>query len=145
MMKIGILIIFRNDEKVIQVQRIIELFSNTQKLNVCFVNNGSTDGTLELLREIKEEATTPISIIDVKKNRGYQAAIKAGIRYITNTKDLSYILCLEQFSLKDIATLDKVFRIIQQEKAIVVDLFSKTKCMIHKNVFSLHSVLEKAS
>lgn len=145
MMKIGILIIFRNDEKIIQVQQFIELFSNKQKLNICFVNNSSADNTLALLEEIKEEATIPISIIDVKKNRGHHAAIKAGVRYLTSSKELTYILCLQNFTAKDIVTLKKVFYVIQQEKDIVQDLFSKTKRLVHKNVLSLDGILEKAS
>ncbi|WP_420571122.1 glycosyltransferase [Kordia sp.] len=144
-MKIGILIIFRNDEKIIQVQRFIELFADKQKLNVCFVNNGSTDKTLESLHEIKEESNISISIIDVKKNRGHQAAIKAGTRYLTSKNELPYILCLKQYTSKDFLTLEKVFRMIQQENAIVKELFLQTKKLTYKNVFSLDGILEKAS
>ena len=144
-MKIGILIVFRNDEKVIDTKKFTKLFTDNNKLHVCFVNNGSTDKTLELLKEIKEEATIPISIIDVKKNRGHHTAIKAGVRYLTSENDLPYILCLQKYLSNDFITLDKVFRMVQQEKGIVMNLFKKTKRMIHKNVFSLRGVLEKAS
>ena len=144
-MKIGILIIFRNDEKQIDVQKFIELFTEKNKLSICFVNNGSTDNTFELLKEIKEESTDSISLIDVKKNRGHHAAIKAGVRYLTSKNDLPYILCLQNFTSKDFLMLEKGIRIIQQEKEIVQDLFSKTKQLTHKNVFSLYEILEKAS
>lgn len=144
-MKIGILIVFRNDERAIKVQQFIELFAEKTKLNVCFVNNGSTDNTFELLKEIQEESNIPISIIDVKKNRGHHTAIKAGVRYLTSKNDLPYILCLPKYTSEDFSKLEKVFHIIQQEKNIVMDLFKKTKRMIHKNVFSLHGILEKAS
>ncbi|WP_430411068.1 glycosyltransferase [Kordia sp.] len=144
-MKIGILIVFRNDESAIEVQRFIQLFVKKTKLNVCFVNNGSTDETLDLLKEIKEETAIPISIIDVKKDRGHQAAIKAGVRYLTSKNDLPYILCLKKYTSKDIKVLESVFQIIQQEKGIVMNLFKKAKRMLHKNVFSLYGILEKAS
>jgi glycosyltransferase involved in cell wall biosynthesis len=143
-MTIGILIIFRNDEDTIDVQKFTELFAEKKKVTICLVNNGSTDATLTVLKEIQEEATIPISIIDIKKNRGYNAAMKAGVRYLTSTKDLPYILCLQKFTSKDITTLDKVFRIIQQEKNVVTDLFSKSKRLAHKNVFSLQGILETA-
>jgi len=143
-MKIGILIIFRNDESTIDVQKFINLFTEKKNISVCFVNNSSTDNTLELLKEIQEEISLPMSIIDVKKNRGHNAAIKAGIRYLTSTNDLPYILCLQKFTTKDIATLEKAFRIIQQEKEIVKDLFSKTQHFAFKNVFSLQEILEVA-
>ncbi len=144
-MKIGILIIFRNDERVIEVQKFIELFSEETKLNVCFVNNGSTDKTFKLLKEIKEESSIQISIIDVKKDRGHHTAIKAGVRYLTSKNDLPYILCLSNYTSNDFTTLKKVFHIIQQEKDIAKVLVKNTKRMIYKNVFSLHEILEKAS
>ncbi len=143
-MKIGILIVFRNDESIIEVQKFIELLTEKNKLAVCFVNNGSTDGTLKLLKEIQEEVSIPISIIDVKKSRGHNAAIKAGIRYLTSKDDLPYTLCLQKYTSQDFSTLKKVFRIITQEKGVVKDLFKKTKRMIHKNVFSLSSILDTA-
>jgi glycosyltransferase involved in cell wall biosynthesis len=141
-MKIGMLIIFRNDAPTIDVQKFIELFDEKKNLNVCFVNNSSTDHTLKLLREIQEDVNIPISIIDVKKNRGQHAAIKAGIRYVNSIDNVPYILCLQAFSKEAFSTLNKVFRLIQQDKEIVTALFSKTECLAHKNVFSLHDVLE---
>ncbi len=144
-MKIGILIVFRNDESKIEVPQFSKLFAETTKLNVCLVNNGSTDNTLKLLKEIQEESSATISIIDVKKNRGHNAAIKAGVRYLKSIEEFSYILCLQKYSTKDFIILEKVFTIVQQEKDIVKSLFTKTKQFIHKNVFSLHGVLEKAS
>lgn len=143
-MKIGILIVFRNDESIIEVQKFTELFAEKNKFTVCFVNNGSTDSTLELLKEIKEEVSIPISIIDVKKSRGHNAAIKAGVRYLKSKDDLPYTLCLQQYTSQDFSTLKKVFRIITQEKGVVKDLFKRTKRMIHKNVFSLRGVLNTA-
>ena len=144
MMKIGILIIFRNDENTIDTQKFINLFSEKKNVTVCFVNNSSTDNTLHLLREIQEEVPLPISIIDVKKNRGHNAAIKAGVRYLKSTKDLPHIVCMETFSQKDMITLEKVLRIVQQEKEIVKDLFSKTQHFMNKNVFSLQGILDTA-
>ncbi len=143
-MKIGILILFHNDEKEIEIPQFIDLFTKKGNLEICFINNGSTDKTLEILKEIREEATVPISIIDVKKDKGHHAAIKAGVRYLASEDELRYILCLQRYKSQDFEMLEKVFQIMQQEKMVVVNLFKKTKCMVHKNVFSLHGILEKA-
>ncbi|EDP96724.1 glycosyltransferase [Kordia algicida OT-1] len=144
-MKIGVLIIFRNDETVIDVQQFTKLFTEKTKLQVCLVNNGSTDKTLEVLKEIQEEVTIPISIIDVKKSSGYNTAIKAGVRYLTSKNDLPYILCLQHYTAKDMQLLDEVFEVIQQESGVVKGLFKNTKRMMLKNVFSIRGIMEKAS
>jgi len=108
-MKIGILIVFRNDEAAIELHKFTKLFAKKTKLDVCFVNNGSTDNTLKLLKEIQEEATIPISIIDVKKNRGLNAAIKAGVRYLSNKNDLPYFVCKEHFKSYNFEMFQEVF------------------------------------
>ncbi|MFK7749825.1 MAG: glycosyltransferase [Kordia sp.] len=144
MMKIGILIVFQNDESAIEAQKFAALFAEKKKLAVCFVNNGSTDNTLELLKEIQEEASISISVIDVKKSRGHTTAMKAGVRYLTSQHDLPYILCLQQYASNDFSMLEKVFRIIEKEKGFFKGLFKKTKRMVYKNVFSLRGVLDMA-
>ncbi|WP_052752755.1 glycosyltransferase [Kordia zhangzhouensis] len=143
-MKIGILIVFRNNEKDIDVQQFTDILANKTRLEICFVNNGSTDGTLKKLHEIKEEVPIQIATIDVKKDRGHNAAIKAGVRYLTSKKEFPYILCLQKFHRKDIKLLTNVFHIIEEKKGIVVSIFNKTKRIVHKNVFSLRGILERA-
>lgn len=144
-MKIGILIVFRNAATAIEVQQLIELFTNRNKLDICFVNNESNDQTLKLLKEIKEEVNTPIAIIDVKKSRGHNAGIKAGVRYLTSKNDVPYILCLQKFAPNDMELLKTVFHMIEVEKEVIINLFKRTKRIVHKNVYSLRSVLERAS
>jgi hypothetical protein len=144
-MNIGILILFHNDEKEIKIPEFIHLFTKKVNLEICFINNGSTDKTLEMLTEIQEEATVPISIIDVKKDRGHHAAIKAGVRYLSSKKELPYILCLKNYTSQDFKMLEKTFQLLKQGKSVIVSLFKKSKRMVHKNVFSLHGVLGKVS
>ena len=45
-----------------------------------FVNNGSSDGTLEWLRE-RRETDPRIQILTLSRNFGYQAALTAGLRF----------------------------------------------------------------
>jgi glycosyltransferase involved in cell wall biosynthesis len=106
-MKIGILIVFRNNEKEIEISQFIRLFTKKKHQEICFVNNGSTDQTLKILKEIKEEVTIPISIVDVKKDRGHNAAVKAGIRYLSNKNDLPYLLCKQHFKSYGFEMLEK--------------------------------------
>lgn len=45
---------------------------------IVFVNNGSTDGTLALMRSFFEQDAC-VSIVDLRKNFGYQGSITAGL------------------------------------------------------------------
>ncbi len=49
---------------------------------IIFVNDGSTDGTLDFLQEISKE-NEKVKIISFSRNFGHQAAVTAGIQYVT--------------------------------------------------------------
>ena len=64
-MKIGIILLFSNNEKDIKETHFQKLSENTA-IKFCFINNASEDNTLETLKSIKNESIKNISIIDIK-------------------------------------------------------------------------------
>ena len=59
--------------------------------HLCFVNDGSTDGTLEVLRDIQKENKGRISIYNCKKNVGRAEAIRLGMMSLEKQKQFDYI------------------------------------------------------
>jgi len=53
------------------------------ELEIVVVDDGSTDGTRELLRELVEVATPPFRLIEQPSNRGKGAALRAGFAHAT--------------------------------------------------------------
>ena len=66
-MKIGIIIIFYNNENGINKYLFSKQIKKTQNINFCLVNNCSNDKTYQILKEIKEECGSTVSIVNVKK------------------------------------------------------------------------------
>lgn len=94
-MKKGIVIVFSEDEDRINKDELINL-SNHKNTEICLVNNGSKDHTLEVLNAVKDTLeSSSISIIDIKKNIKTIAAVKAGARYLFSVEDLKYIIYLK--------------------------------------------------
>ena len=94
-MKKGIVIVFSEDEDRINKDELRNL-SNHKNTELCLVNNGSKDHTLEVLNAVKDNLeSTCISIIDIKKNIRTIAAAKAGARYLFSVGDLRYIVYLK--------------------------------------------------
>ncbi len=62
---------------------------------LCFVNDGSSDNTEEVLHKIKDTNTTTVEIVSLKKNQGKAVAVWSGISY-----------CQAKFKYKKIAYLD---------------------------------------
>ena len=100
-MKIGVVVIFRDNEKDIDKGFFVKKLSHIKNMEFCFVNNSSKDQTLPLLRRIKNESIAPISILDIKKYKSKQFASRAGARYLLSFFDLEYIGYLDISALKN--------------------------------------------
>ncbi|WP_298535346.1 glycosyltransferase [uncultured Algibacter sp.] len=84
-----------NESKRIQLNKYHHFIKNNPKVMLCFVNDGSTDVTMNYLKFLNSNHPTQSHIIDLKDNRGKAEAVKMGI-----------ISCLETFMFKNIAYLD---------------------------------------
>jgi len=83
-----------NEEMVInkfvaQLRPVIEELSKNQECSVLFVNNGSSDSSLELLRELKSSLPN-YGILSLARNFGYETALIAGL---SHSKSDYYALC----------------------------------------------------
>ncbi|WP_397364633.1 glycosyltransferase [Olleya sp. R77988] len=89
-MKIGIIIIFHNNETDIETSVFIEQLNQTKNIELCFVNNNSKDNTYQLLNEIKEGCSN-VSVVNVKKFKSDVSAVRAGARFMFNKFNLKHL------------------------------------------------------
>jgi glycosyltransferase involved in cell wall biosynthesis len=90
-MRTGIVIALNNKEKEISPIKIEQILEANKSVHICFVNNGSTDRTLEVLNSFKEKFTDRLSVVSIKNNKGIDSALKVGFRFLLNTMDFSNI------------------------------------------------------
>lgn len=90
-MKIGIIVVFYNNEKKLLENSFIDDAKNIEHLQICLVNNCSKDNTYQILNEIKETYTSNIFTLDVKKHKSNVAAVRAGARSMFNQYDFKHI------------------------------------------------------
>ena len=69
--------------------------SQNSNLILCFVNDGSTDNTLDLLNQLKNSFNTNVEVITYDRNKGKAEAVRFGVKY-----------CNTNFSHENIAYLD---------------------------------------
>ncbi len=72
-----------NEEKNVEpfLRLIFESFPVIEDYEVIFINDGSTDGTLKKLKELKEHCSQNIKIINFSRNFGKEAAMYAGLEH----------------------------------------------------------------
>lgn len=63
----------------------------SQDYHICFVNNGSSDNTLEVLKSVKAQAPKNISIVNVKNHSIEDVAVQKGVKYLGKKEDVAYV------------------------------------------------------
>ena len=87
MKKISIVIPVYFEEEVVEkcyerLLNVLEQISSNYTYEMIFVNDGSKDKTLEILEKIASENTN-VKVISFSRNFGHQAAVTAGLKYVT--------------------------------------------------------------
>ena len=80
-----------NEENGISSSEYSNFLENNPEVFICFVNDGSTDKTLEVLNVLKEKYPNQIYILSLEKNMGKAEAVRTGINYCNNTYRNQYI------------------------------------------------------
>ena len=140
-MKTGIIFLFSNNGKDIKENQ-FEILSINDSSKFCFVNNASNDNTLEKLKEIQEKTLKDVSIVDIKKNKGINLAIKAGVRYLKNKEDFSSIIYFEFSKYNEFKDLYRILTRIINKKEVLNFIVNTSHRNILKNVFSLEEIIK---
>jgi glycosyltransferase involved in cell wall biosynthesis len=72
-----------NEEKNVEpfLRSVFESFPLTEDYELIFIDDGSSDGTLAKLKELKERCSQNIKIISFSRNFGKEAAMYAGLKH----------------------------------------------------------------
>ncbi|WP_047550228.1 hypothetical protein [Psychroserpens sp. Hel_I_66] len=89
-MKMGIIIIFNNYEKSLNVASFIKSLNKIKSIQFCLVNNDSQDETNLLLEEIKYDCNN-VTVVNIKKFKSDVSAVKSGARYMFNQFKLNHL------------------------------------------------------
>ena len=143
-MNSGVIIIFSNNEKDINdlyKENLLAINAN----KVCFVNNASTDNTLNLLNNIKFESKNNISILDIKHDKGVKSALKSGARLLLSESEFDFIVYLQSNMLEYLKVLKGYLINFEENKQDYNSLPTRSKRNVLNNVFSIDELLKKES
>lgn len=147
-MKIGVIILFFNNEKEIDSIQFKNIFNQIKNMEVCFVNNGSKDNTLQMLKFIKDENNANIHLLDIKKNIESDAAVRAGARYFYNEQGLNCIGYVDAYKFSDFNNLNKLLKAIENYRNLIINdslttAANRRQKIERKSCKKVFSILEK--
>lgn len=79
MQKVGIIVPCYNEAKRLSEKFFMNFLDTNEFVNLCFVNDGSKDDTIRILKSIQAKHTERIFVIDLKKNVGKAEAVRKGV------------------------------------------------------------------
>ncbi len=119
-MKTGIIIPCYNEAQRLNQDAFIRFIKTNEQYHLCFVNDGSSDHTIDVLHTMKQQVPNRISIVDVKKNGGKAAAVRAGVRFLYRKDDVAYIGFMDADLSTDFRDFKDLVKTLKHEKKSVV-------------------------
>ena len=93
-MKIGVVVPCFNEESRLDIASFSEFIENNNDYNFCFVNDGSTDNTLQVITALHHKYPEQVRVVNLEKNSGKAFAVREGMEYLyeyTNDEFIGYI------------------------------------------------------
>ncbi|KAA5822324.1 response regulator [Algibacter amylolyticus] len=110
---VGVVIPCYNEEERLLSNEFITYIVKNSGYHLCFVNDGSTDRTLEVLKELQKGREDFITVYNCKKNGGKAEAVRLGMLHMAKKEDLDYIGFLDADLSTDLADFDDLVKTIE--------------------------------
>lgn len=88
---IGVVIPCYNEESRLKTAEFSNFVKNNHGYLLCFVNDGSKDNTLNVLKDFEQQNKGSVVVYDCEKNGGKAEAVRLGILHLLKDKSLDYI------------------------------------------------------
>ena len=110
---IGVVIPCYNEEDRLLSDEFTEFVYANLGYHLCFVNDGSTDKTLEVLNKLSKGREDYISVYDCQKNGGKAEAVRLGMLHLAKNIELDYIGFLDADLSTDFKDFDDLVKTIE--------------------------------
>ncbi len=126
-MKTGIIIPCYNEEKRLNALEFVNFIKKENDFHLCFVNDGSRDDTITVLKNIQSENPLKVSVIDIKKNSGKATAVRAGAKYLHNRSDIEFIGFIDADLSTDFKDFDDLLKTLKSNDKLSMVFGSRAK------------------
>ena len=110
---VGVVIPCYNEEERLLSDEFANYINKNSGYHLCFVNDGSTDKTLKILKQLQKGREDFITVYDCEKNGGKAEAVRLGMLLMAKKEDLDYIGFLDADLSTDLADFDDLVKTIE--------------------------------
>ncbi|UOB19060.1 response regulator [Abyssalbus ytuae] len=117
---IGVVIPCYNEATRLASKEFTDFVDSNLGYYLCFINDGSTDNTLNVLNNLAKGRENYISVYNCEKNRGKAEAVRQGILFLSKNDQLDYIGYLDADLSTDFRDFDDLVKIIETSEFKIV-------------------------
>ena len=117
---VGVVIPCYNEEKRLLSKEFLSFVEKHSGYHLCFVNDGSKDNTLQVLKNLQSGREDYITVYDCEKNGGKAEAVRQGMLHMAKHEDLDYIGFLDADLSTDLADFDDLVSTIENSDYKIV-------------------------
>jgi CheY-like chemotaxis protein len=117
---VGIVIPCYNEEERLSSAVFQKFATENLGYHLCFVNDGSTDNTLEVLEKLREGNEDTISIYNCDRNGGKAEAVRQGILHLAKDKQFNYLGYLDADLSTDFRDFDELVQTLENSDFKIV-------------------------
>lgn len=117
---VGVVIPCYNEEERLLSNQFLSFIDKNSGYHLCFVNDGSTDSTLDVLKALKKGRKDYITVYDCDINGGKAEAVRLGMLHMTKYQDLDYIGYLDADLSTDLSDFDDLVTTIEKSNYKIV-------------------------
>ena len=117
---VGLVIPCYNEAKRLKTDKFKAFVESNLGYHLCFVNDGSSDDTLEVLQDLAKGREDYISVYNCAKNGGKAEAVRQGTLHMLNDKQLNYVGYLDADLSTNFADFDDLVQTISQSDFKIV-------------------------
>ena len=117
---VGVVIPCYNEEQRLLSKKFTNYIDKNSGYHLCFVNDGSKDKTLEVLKKLQKGREEFITIYDCKKNGGKAEAVRLGMLYMAKKEDIDYIGFLDADLSTNLTDFDDLVKTIEHSGKVLV-------------------------
>ncbi|MDO5986687.1 response regulator [Flavivirga amylovorans] len=110
---VGVVIPCYNEEERLLSKEFFDFVDSNLGYHLCFVNDGSTDNTLEVLNNLCKNREANISVFNCEKNGGKGEAVRQGVLHLAKDPQLDYIGYLDADLSTDFRDFDDLVKTIE--------------------------------
>jgi CheY-like chemotaxis protein len=117
---VGVVVPCYNEEERLLSAEFKDFAHKNLGYHLCFVNDGSTDKTLEVLEQLKKGSESNISIYNCEQNGGKAEAVRQGMLHLAKDEQLDYIGFLDADLSTDFRDFDDLVETLDQSNFKIV-------------------------